>query len=523
MFATTTHIHQLSTCALSFILAVFPALARPALSLQDNSPAQKKYLIKPNKIQRGQTRIVSIIAADGSELPAGLEVDDVDLKGAGADLKTWDVQPDKTSKAATVKIAEDADLGSVIIRLKQGGKEVQNIEFKIEEYQPVKLPPQPTPGGISEVDVMWSILPEDVVKDNFGRHASKNFYGIEVVIGNNSGYDLQLTSIGFRSNLGTGAMEKVKVRVKEGDKEFEKDELVPKLFNVPTSDHRLVRGTVEKERLYGRRALAMNLMGGVGTLFAGFVPFYRAANPRANFSTFSSLFNGQLREGFNIAAPELTVGQLGRLENQSMTGEMIVPNNNQMRTVVFLPKDVLKLNSDDKKTDKNKAKISMPEVMHMLGDIVLVGRKVEFFNREVVVAPNRATETTRTGERGFLPPTSTTPTPTPTPLIEDLSDSVGTTLGNERLVILGSNFVNLSSVEIGKKTIPRAELTIKEQSIILTTPPHDKEEQVDIVVVTTAGRSQPKKFFYNAPTPTPTPTPTPPPIITSTPASFSTP
>lgn len=509
MFATNANSHQLGACALSLILAVIPALAHPALNFRDDPPAQKKFIVKPNRMQRGQTRIISIVADDGSELPTDLEVDDVDLKGAGADIpKPWELQPTNKSKATTVKIAEDADLGAVVIRLKQGGRIVQTIDFKIEEFQPVKLPPRPTPGGISEVDVMWSILPEDVVKDNFGRHAAKNFYGIEVVIGNNSGYDLQLSSIGFRSNLGTDAMERVKVM--EDGKEIDKD--VPKLFNVPTSNHQLVRGTVEKERLYGRRALAMNLMGGVGTLFAGFVPFYRAANPRANFSTFSSLFNGQFREGFNIAAPELTVGRLGRLENQSMTGEMIVPNNNQMRTVVFLPKGVLKLNSDDKKTDKNKAKISMPEVMHMLGDIVLVGRKVEFFNREVVVAPNRATETTRTGERGFTAPTSITPaaTPTPTPLIEDLSDSVGTTLGNQRLIIIGSNFVNVQSVRIGDTTIPAAQLKIpNNQNIVLTTPAHDKEEAVDIVVVTSAGQSPPLRgrFFYNAPPPTPTPTP----------------
>ncbi len=44
---------------------------------------------------------------------------------------------------------------------------------------------------------MWRVVPQKIVKDNFGTHVGKLFYCLEVIIGNNSGYDLQVAAVGF--------------------------------------------------------------------------------------------------------------------------------------------------------------------------------------------------------------------------------------------------------------------------------------------------------------------------------------
>lgn len=48
------------------------------------------------------------------------------------------------------------------------------------------------------MDVLWSVVPKNVVSDNFGKRVGNNFYCVEIVIGNSTGYDLQLASVGFK-------------------------------------------------------------------------------------------------------------------------------------------------------------------------------------------------------------------------------------------------------------------------------------------------------------------------------------
>lgn len=77
----------------------------------------------------------------------------------------------------------------------QGNKETK-ITLTITKEEP--LPPRPIPPGLTpQVDVMWRVVPQKIVKDNFGTHVGKLFYCLEVIIGNNSGYDLQIAAVGF--------------------------------------------------------------------------------------------------------------------------------------------------------------------------------------------------------------------------------------------------------------------------------------------------------------------------------------
>jgi hypothetical protein len=101
---------------------------------------------------------------------------------------------DSCTVSATLVVDANAAIGPVILRLKPETGDPVIVTFNV-----VAVPPNPIPPGLDpQVDVMWVLVPQNVVKDNFGRRFGKIFYCIEIVIGNNTGYDLQIASVGFR-------------------------------------------------------------------------------------------------------------------------------------------------------------------------------------------------------------------------------------------------------------------------------------------------------------------------------------
>jgi IPT/TIG domain len=436
--------------------------------------AEPKYAINPDKVQTGKTRDVTISTDTGDlskvdpqapPLGSGITFEAV----AGQTVQ----HPNNKAIVIRVEVDEDADLGTVPITLTRteadGSTHVEAVvNLEVSEFKPRRISRGPTPDDIDQVDAMWNVLPVKIVKTNFGRRAADSFYGIEVFIGNNSGYDLQIVGVGFNNTLGRPnvdtydnaleiALDKDKnplrdehgnILVRAKDKNGQpmtttgKPDGPPlyrplKTYHMPTSDHRLVRGSIEFEQLYGRRALALNLIGGVGTFLSGFVPFFHALGPRANFSTFSSIVNGQLKEGFGIAAPDLTVSQLNRLENLVLRDGLVIPNNSQAKTIVFFPRNVINLTEDEKRTiDKG---IGMYPVMDKLGELVIVGKPlITFKNREIVATRPPSTLT---------PPTPSAPTaaaPTITGVLLNEGNGPG-----KNVLITGTNFTSGSTVTFG--------------------------------------------------------------------------
>ena len=92
---------------------------------------------------------------------------------------------------------------------------------------------------------------------------------------------------------------------KNGDPIFDNEGKVKMrndLLEITAIDRSLVRSGIERDQNFGTRALALNLIGGVGTLTTGFLPFFHALGPRANFSSFTSVINGQLKDGFTLCS-----------------------------------------------------------------------------------------------------------------------------------------------------------------------------------------------------------------------------
>ncbi|HEY0079340.1 MAG TPA: IPT/TIG domain-containing protein [Pyrinomonadaceae bacterium] len=435
-------------------------LAHPASAAAGADPPQsnavRPIVVKPKQLQLGKTRKIYISTEPASDLSS---IDGVqEAPEAGLIIVNRTLSTDKTQLILEVEVDEDAELGPTHLTLTKAGQPFGTVLLELIPYKPRPIQQQATPAGITqgkEVDYLLTPLPYKVTKDNFGSRAADNFYAVEIALGNNSGFDMQIVNVGF--DLSSG-------------------------IQIAASDHRLVRGTVEKEQLYGKRALAMNLLGGSGMMLSGFLPFFKAIGPRANFSTFSSIVNGQFKDAFGLAAPDLTIRQLNRLENQTMHDEIILPNNQQMRTIVFVPRGALNLSKEQRD--------NLPLIRQMLGNLILVGRPIEIHqNRQIVVRagasggfnnPNPSPGGGFRGTGGGGGSNNAQPSAPPaSPSITDFSPKSGLTSEQKQVTITGSNFKGGTTVTFGGTPAVIQELTA--DKLVVIAPTHLAGD-ADIVV-----------------------------------------
>jgi hypothetical protein len=216
----------------------------------------------------------------------------------------------------------------------------------------------------------------------------------------------------------------------------------------------------------------MNLIGGFGTLISGFIPFYHNANPRANFSTFSSILNGQFKEAFGLSVPDLTVAQLNRLENLAMHDGLTIPNNDSATAIVFYPRHLIMLTPEERKLiDKG---ITMQPIYEKLGEPNIVGKPViTFRNRTLVV--NKPGPTTQPS----APPAANT-----TPVIEGFTPTAGNAPGGA-VVIRGTNLSDVSDVRFGGVS---ASFTRNSATQITASIPENAVSD-QITITTSSGRS----------------------------------
>lgn len=237
--------------------------------------------------------------------------------------------------------------------------------------------PGPIPPGLEkpQVDLLWSVLPDKLVDDAFGERVRKRYYGIEVVIGNNSGYDLQIASVGF--NLSRDVINRLQLET--GAAAWEN--------RLSASGYRLVRAAIEKTQEIGKRNRAIFLLETAAGIGTGGIPFFRNATPRANYSTIVSIFSNPLLTGLKLIFPDRTISQFTRLDDLALRSDFIISNNTQVRRVVFFPKEIL---CDYFKLVDPKMKCDNPSslaVMKALGELVLVGQQIiRFENRIRVVS-----------------------------------------------------------------------------------------------------------------------------------------
>jgi hypothetical protein len=376
------------------------------------------------------------------------------LKPLGITTSNPSVATGRCKATFTIEISATSHFRQQVIPLnftKGGNPSSADITIELIEEPPT--PPGPIPPGMKpDVDIMWTMVPEKIVKDNFGARVGKLFYCIEVVVGNNSGYDLQIASVGF--TLGpvgkaASAMNKTYKTVIDEIQKNQKEDLVnvlasieatcvdktgkkleglelvkcrnanlaeqlgklnasqqalvgavkeqadlltqfsriPYAQKVPVSSYRMTRGSIEHGQFLSFRNLGLNTIRTFGPILTGFLPFFHVLNHRTNFSEGINILSNPIEKGFELLVPDETITQMQRLDEDMLRDGMIIQNNRQIRTRVFVPKDILKL--------ERGLRDDPMMVTQALGEMYLIGDSIKFINRISV---------TSTGSGEVLPP-----------------------------------------------------------------------------------------------------------------------
>ncbi len=521
-----TQLPPLNRKALSALLALLICWLPVAAQQAVPAPAHT-FILTPTEIPAGKISRLTLTLNGGANL-VSTTAPDIAIKAldpAALTVLSQSLTPDKKRLLLTVE-APEASLGRTTLSISAGNKanaplpEIDGVDLTVTEFKQRALDQKPTPNGITRVDAMWTLLPDSVVKDNYGRSTAKNYYGIQVVIGNNSGFDMQVVGMGFVTRLwpkggdsqhahaaateyfDEPCIEPAATATSQPDDATKPDKAHPPSYGsgcvqIPALDHRLVRGTIEKEQVFGKRAKTLGLLTGVGTLSTGFLPFFRAANPKANFSTLTSVLNGQFKEGFNLAVPDLTVRQLNRLENQVMHDELTISNNGQERTVIFVPKGLFdRLDESGKKIEK---RIMLPaEVTRRLGELILVGRPLLYFeDRQIVVAKTErtslASEPRNISEEKPPPPpppvTVATPPSAPALTLSSITPNSGALDDTHEVILTGTGFTPGSSVTLKFGDVPTKGSAISATKVEAIAPMQTTAGAVNVTLTTADNRT----------------------------------
>ena len=303
------------------LACLFAATSRTSLSNTPSpTPTPLPYAVAPSGGTQGKDYEVMVSKADC--LPGQKPFDGFTLYAPqGSGLSVAEAKPSGCHLTARVTVLPDAPTGPAQLWLRQGAYTTP-VTFNVSG---ITAGPKPPGLAGTQVDVMWSVLPPSVVGDNFGRKIKERYYGIEVVIGNNTGYDLQVASVGFT---------------------------VPKLtdeaggYTVPSTGYRVARGSLQRRQELNPRNLILNGLQVIGPILTGLTSFFPNIGSRTNYLEAANVISNPLEKGLRFALPDLTVAQLDRLADQTFRDDIpartFIPNNTQIRILTFVPKEFLR-------------------------------------------------------------------------------------------------------------------------------------------------------------------------------------
>lgn len=180
----------------------------------------------------------------------------------------------------------------------------------------------PIPAGLApQVDALYQVLSQSVCNDVFGKRVARNFYCIELKIGNNTGHPLQVAGIGF-------------------SRQIDKLPGNPWVTQANTS-YASTRAVLLREEVLSPRNVFYHSVQATGLIMSGLQPFFIAANASKHFAIATSIVSGPALAAIGIIGPDRVVGQLNNLDDESFRDSQIIPNNTHIRTMVFIEKRAL--------------------------------------------------------------------------------------------------------------------------------------------------------------------------------------
>ena len=190
------------------------------------------------------------------------------------------------------------------------------------------------------VDIAWKVVPRRIAADSFGSRVAKLYFAVVVVVGNNSGHDLQVSSIFFRLPGRAGLTTPI-----------------------PADPYRLVRGTLEREHHVGIRNSGINTVKALSAAFAPAVA---------------------VEQAIHLVFPDKTIPQMANLDSIAMRDATLIPNGTQQSLLVFVGRDLLVTPENRKFLKKRRNDFDPLAAMRALGDLVLEGKSIAYTNRITV-------------------------------------------------------------------------------------------------------------------------------------------
>ena len=370
---------SLGLLAFRFVLA--SASFHGVAAFAQNTPS-----IQPDTFVAGKSYTVVVkLPADSSGTCGDHNLQTPNIMTATGSGVTLAPSSTKTSDpctwSGTLTVAQDAGNGDLSVVV-QESKSITQIPIKVIAKAAGPIPPGLKP----QVDIAWGVLPRRISADNFGARITKLYYPIEVVIGNNSGYDLQIASVQFQ----LACPEESKCEPKSD------------FPNVPSDSYYTVRTSLQHEQLIGFRNTTVNIVKAVGPILTGSAVFFNgstamALNHRKLFGNLTNVFSNPFEKGLELVFPDETVQQLVNLDNHALRDGLIISNNTQIRTIVFINKDILvqtaKIAPNGDEARKlgagafyERHEYDQQLVMRKLGSLQLIGREIAYLNRVSVIS-----------------------------------------------------------------------------------------------------------------------------------------
>jgi hypothetical protein len=283
--------------------------------------ATRTVTVSPDTVMRGDTFKLTVLVSDSPCVTAYFDPKDpsknIQISGSGIALTTDPPTVTNCSLVATMKVDPNAAFGERMITIysSQDNKELLGKSL----LTVASLTPGPIPPGIKpQVDVMWNVLSRPSCSDQFGVRIAQRFYCVEVVLGNNSGYALILSGIGF-------------------------------LHRVPGFDYREsnvsylnVRSAAQREQVISGRNITLRSLQAAGIVIAGFAPFPVNAIPRLRLTQWSTVMGTVLSGAWDGLIPDRTLVQSHNLDDAALRDGKLVANNSPVRFTIFVARESIK-------------------------------------------------------------------------------------------------------------------------------------------------------------------------------------
>ncbi len=296
--------------------------------------APSQFKAEPNRIERGKSAAVTI--SEISDTACVLKEVTVESPASGISVSKIGASEDGCKLSIQVLIGSGAAFGAVnlpITKTPAGGGSavlITSIPLEVTAILPEPIPPGLSPG----VDVTWDILPYRETADTFGRKVASQYFAVNIKLGNNSAYPIQLAGFGFDlNNL---------LKSKDGKK------LPP--APSPNSPYHVTRSTIERDREVGGRAIFLNSLTaalGVYSVAGGFFGtghggVANAANAAAKdrYALFLALGN-PVAAGFGLIVPDKTIRHLIALDTRAFRDNQIISNNTHQHILTFISRDLV--------------------------------------------------------------------------------------------------------------------------------------------------------------------------------------